>query len=471
MNKRVITAFLVVFPLVFYGQQATPVFRTAEDSTHYAKISEMIEKNVARVRQLTSFTQAQADSFRYVVDSLYSIQQEIINRSLVRWHYRYSRNSDFTSYEDLIKGLVHPDSIIKLSLSAYHGEKLPDSLLLCRNLVELELINTSIAKIQKQLNTLTKLRSLYIYNNHPKQPLVVERNRYINFLRISGDPAMLPDFKKFKKLDSLDLRRNSLTFFPSIHKNRKLKVVSLSDNMLTLDNVSLKKNKHVEYLYLRRNKITTVPAALAKFKNLKGIAFAENLITTIEPGFGRLKRLNQLSLYKNELTSVPDAVYRLTNLKELDLYYNQIGRIDTNLCQLKNLKVLYASHNRIYCLPDCIGELTNLRKLYVHHNMLTTLPTGLGKLAHLETLRINHNLFTAFPQAALSLPILQTLDISHNYLTELPTEISALTTLHMLSIAGNPWSEGDLTLCVVKKIREKGTTVLFGAGESLPDDH
>lgn len=451
MNKLLLAAIFAFSFFTFYGQNRIPVLSDKEDSVLYFRVSEQIRQSGP-------------------VDSLLNLQKGILQRSLVRWYYQYTPSTNFTPYEDLQDGKADPSGIRKLSISDFNGEQLPDDLLLCRNLDELELVNTSVSVIQKQLNKLKNLRGIYIYNNHPAERLKLERNRHVNFMRISGDPGKLPsDFKKFKALDSLDLKRNSLTVFPNLSKNKRLKALSLSENMLTLENLSLKKNKRLEHLFLRENKITTVPAELSKFTRLKGIVFNNNRVTDIEPGFAALKYLEQISFYRNQLTSIPETIYQLVNLKELDLYYNRINAVDSGICQLKNLQVLYLSHNRVFTLPACMGELQQLSALFLHHNLLTSLPDGMSRLEGLKTLRINNNIFSTLPPVTLELHNLETLDISYNQLTKLPPELSHLTKLKLFALADNPWTDREEIVSIAGKMREKGTQVHITTLRNIDD--
>lgn len=457
MNKSILTSLFACLALTFYGQQRIPVFSNSNDSIHYFNVTEQLKKGHDKI---FTGTQQQIDSILMAKDSLHNMQQAIMARSLVRWHYLYTPDMSFTSYETLKTGAVDPLSVTHLSIAHYKGEALPEEVLQCKNVIEIELVNTAVGKIQKQLNKLKKLQGIYIYNNGAASRLKLERNRRVNFLRIAGDPDKLPDdFSKFKRLDSLDLKRNALTSFPALYKNKRLKALSLSENMLTLENLHLRKNRKLEQLFLRDNRITTVPAEISKLKGLKGIVLNDNQITSIEPGFEKLTALEQISFYKNKLSAIPETLFKMKNLRELDLYFNQITRVDSKICELKNLKVLYLSHNKIFSLPDCISELSQLNGIYVHHNMLTTLPASFSKLHNLSILRINNNIFTDIPQSILQLNNLETLDISYNQLSKLPEELFNLKKLRLFALEENPWTDREQIVSIAKALREKGTTV------------
>lgn len=455
--RNYLVASLLLITVTSYTQDRIPVFRNSEDSATYFQIQKMFNPD-SRAKVILAPTIAHLDSMRLAHDSLAAVQQTILMRSLVRWKYAYKADPDFTSLDDLLQKRVKPSNVSRLSIAGYKGKKLPKEIKACSQLKELELVNTSVERLQG-LNKFRDLRAVYVYDNSSSKPLKLGRSKRITILKMEGnDPEKLPvTFKKFKNLDSLDLSKNSLTTFPSIHKNKKLKVLSLSDNLLTLNDADIRPNNYLERLYLRNNKITTVPAALSNLAALKEVSFAINEIENIEQGFERLKKLENISFYKNKLKTAP--LYQLNSLKEIDLYFNQISAIGPAIANLQHLEILYLSHNHLSSLPEAVTQLPQLRELYAHHNLLTTLPQGIGDLEKLTVLRINHNIFSNFPSSLLQLDQLEVLDLGYNRLGMLPGPLPGLDKLQFLAITENPWNDKDEIVLISQALRQRGVNV------------
>lgn len=434
--------------LISSNQEAAPVFKSKADSTAYYK-------NQSAMLQYSPLA-----AKRTRMDSLWSIQQNILRNGILGWRYVYRPDKSFLQFSDL-KIQSDPAAVKKLSISDFDGRKLPRELFNCTNIEELELINTRIDKIPKQLNRLTRLRSIEIYNNHPQKRLRLSRNTRITFLRIRSDqPGRTPiSYKKFKALDSLDLSRNFLTIFPVIDKNKYLRQLVLSENNLTLERLKLKPNESLQALFLRKNKIQVLPSEIGKLEGLRKLSLNLNEITTLEDGIAGLQKLEELSLYQNKLTAIPKICYQLPRLKVIDLYYNQIQRIDEEISNLKALEILYLANNRIHTLPDNIGDLRNLGELYLHHNHISHLPASLSQISTLRVLRINDNSFADFPDPILSLRNLENLDISRNRLQSLPSDIVYFKKLELLVMTENPWEDSDSITAFAKEMRSKGTLV------------
>jgi hypothetical protein len=62
-------------------------------------------------------------------------------------------------------------SVTRLSLSHWNSEKLPDEIFQCKNLEKLEIINSKVGVVQRDINGLLKLKVIEFYNNKPKHRL------------------------------------------------------------------------------------------------------------------------------------------------------------------------------------------------------------------------------------------------------------------------------------------------------------
>ncbi len=428
-----------------------PIFKNKSDSIQFEKTQKAIREMV--------------DGKRYdpkVADSIFAISTEIRNR-IIGYRKVYSGNPNFFPFDSLT--FKSDRSAIKqLSLSKVRSKKLPIEIFTCKNLEELELVNTSIGKIQKKLTSLPQLKTIFIYNNNPKRSLKLKKNQCIETLIIRGDkPNKLPtNYSKLSRLTKLDLAQNALTKFPQgISKNKKLKELILISNGITLANDVILPNPYLEKLDLGKNQIKKVPASIGGFKALKQLKFNNNTITEVDEAISKLQSLQQLSFYSNQLATIPKGVYQLPELKEIDLYYNQIERLESLSTNWKKLEVLYLAFNKVFSLPDNLGQLKTLQELYVHNNRLSSIPESISEIEGLKIFRANNNLLINWPESISKIQLLENLDLSNNSISTLPIEHFQFAHLKILALVANPWDvETKKNLIVyTKSLRQRGVIV------------
>lgn len=443
--------FVVCMPVIVAAQIAQPVYRSKADSASYNQLQ----------RRLTALMTPGESAGTRTIDSLREALFKMREVAIIRMTYRYQPTPDYTPLADIIDGSADPRNVKQLSLVGWQGEALPKEIYQCTSLERLEIIEGSFKKLPRKLNRLGSLERVAIYSHKSGQRLRVAKNRHVRYVVFRGDnPEALPkNFKHFKKLDTLDLKRNGLTSFPAIHKNRNLKQLVLSENDLDLKSDRIRPNAALQHLVLQRNKIESIPASLTGFPKLKKLVLNYNQINAVSPELGKLANLEELGLYQNKLTDIPAVVYQMTNLRFLDLYYNQIETIDDEIANLQNLEVLYISSNRIYKISERVGELKNLKELYVHHNRLSSLPVSLKNLNNLEVFRLNANNLVDVPAWIAELKSLKNLDISHNKIYKAPGMIRQLGNLELVSLTENAWENVNDIIDLADDLSLKGVTV------------
>ncbi len=428
-----------------------PIFKSKSDSVQFEKTQKLIREMVEGKKCDPK-----------MMDSIFALSMEIRNR-IIGYRKVYQANPDFFPFDSLAFKSDR-SSITRLSISKVKSKKIPSEIFFCKNLEELELVNTSIGKIQKKLNHLPRLKTVFIYNNKPKRSLKLKKNKWIDTLLIRGDdPSKLPrNYSKFTALTRLDLAQNSLTNFPNgASKNKNLKELVLNNNSITLSNDLIKPHPFIEKLDLGKNQIKKVPASIGGFYSLKMLKFNHNNISEIDGTIAQLKKLEQLSFYSNQLASIPKEIYELASLKEIDLYYNEIERLDTKVIQWKKLEVLYLAFNKLFSLPDNLGELKNLQELYLHNNRLSSIPVSVGTINGLKVLRVNNNLLTELPNSLSKLQAIENFDLSNNSISSVPEWLFQFPRLKILAMVANPW-EAEIKIdlpALAKRLRARGVIV------------
>lgn len=447
-----------------FAQDLKPVFKNREDSLLLEKLRELRMQIMEDNRATGYLTGKQVKAF----DSLNRVEDAL--RKRLTWRFFYKPKSGFTPYQYLKNGTVNPEEIKSLSISDLRASEVPADVLKCKNLEELELVNTRIDKIPASLNQLEKLNVVYVFNNIPSGKLVLERNDHVSYLRIAGyNPEKLPtNYKNFTALDSLNLTRSGTTKFPNIKKNKGLVKLILIENNITLKR--FKVNPTLEYLDLRRNKVAVVPNKIQKFKSLTSLSFNMNPVKKVKPGLGKLERLEYLSFYANGISEIPKPVYQLKNLKTIDLFENQIEFVSPEIKNLQNLEVLYLANNRLYSLPEEIGSLKNLRELYVYNNRMDTLPASMDNLEKLQVLWVNDNFFHTIPATTWRVKNMSYLDASQNFIKHLPNEVGQ-TKLSTLILSGHLMNKERENPELFEKLRKQGTQIIYyTAASDEPDD-
>lgn len=456
-----ISAGLIFCSLAALGQQSVPVFRSPADSTGYI----LVQRQLTEIRkEMVNSTGKQRDSLSLVHDNLMMQQMHLLNTGVIRFRTIYQSHPALTSYADMVAA-GNPTHVRTLSISGRNRKALPDSLFLCTNLEELELVNWKLRKLPRKLNRLKNLQEVTILNNQPSSPLRLPGNKSIKKLNIRGDEGngKLPaKYRNLRNLETLDLARNDLTAFPNVRGCKKLTKVYAAFNEITLDELRGRQPASIMDLNLSNNKIRVVPDAIAGFKNVKKLNFNNNQVERVGIGIRSLKHLEEISFYKNKLKDIPEPVYALPSLKVIDLYFNEIEKADVRLGQMQSLEILYLANNRIYTLPDNLGSLPRLRELYLHNNRISNLPRSVGELQQLTVLRINNNSILEFPSFLYRLQRLQNLDFSHNQITSLDLEHFDYKELKILALVGNPWNEStrEALPALAQRLRSNYKTVV-----------
>ncbi len=238
--------------------------------------------------------------------------------------------------------------------------KLSFGLFRSKNLEEVSINNSEIAKLPWWFAYKKKISKLYIYNN----PMLLSKQN-IN-------------------------RMHNITHLQ----------ISVMDNDSMPEYFSELVN--ITKLVIYKSKINRLPKSFYKLSNLEVFILYKNEFTEIPEVCFKLKSLKHLDFYYNKIRYIPMGIIQCNKLEELYLSFNQISVIPDALQEMKNLKRLYIHHNNIEEVPEWINNLYNLEVLDMGYNGISELPS-LMELTKLHTVDFQSNSIFKFPLELLDM--------------------------------------------------------------------
>ena len=286
-----------------------------------------------------------------------------------------------------------------LSLNDNCFTDFPDEIFLCRKLVNLELSQNFLKKLEYQHSNLTE-PGMKSFEGHGLKYLSLSNNQIKDF------PSWLTDV--FPDLQQVYLDRNAIKSLPNLPKKCSVETLDLSANHLSeishgflshfgnLTTLKLSKNNlktlpaetgsqltrlrflDVCYNFLGTESEPYIPQFILELPWLREITIKENGLKGFpKPSFWKSKSLNTIRASSNEITEL-DLSGDLTSFLEInDLYFdkNLLSSIPGQICQLKKLETFDISDNsRIKRIPSDLYRCENLRKFYKTGVQLCNMP-------------------------------------------------------------------------------------------------
>ncbi|XP_067851747.1 transforming growth factor beta activator LRRC33 isoform X2 [Heptranchias perlo] len=249
------------------------------------------------------------------------------------------------------------------------------------HLRELNLENNYIFEIES--GTFEGLRSLTRLNlAHNHIPCIVDFSLYqVKTLNISHNVVELFLARESEtefELETLDLSRNKLLFFPLLPKRNKLKLLLLSDNEMNFyGDLMNDSSAEVHFIQIVGN-VTNITSV-----NLWDEVFSVNL-----PDLGFL------DMSRNSFRYLPHGFFRgMTSLSALQLNQNCLKMFSLMEEEpLFFLQTIDLSQNRLSHLNFSISRLEKLNYFNLSFNKLESVPSDLfAKMPRLVTVDLSHN--------------------------------------------------------------------------------
>ncbi len=182
------------------------------------------------------------------------------------------------------------------------------------------------------------------------------------------------EIRNLDSLKSLNLTWTKLNYFPRVVFEMP-QLVSLDlafrDSSIVVDTLAhnFSKLPDLELLSLISCRLSDIPQPVTKLKRLKYLSLSQNIITVPTSSIGRLDSLIELDLSQNKIESLPNELSYLRLLEELNLYDNKLTLFPLSICQLTSLRHLDFRYNDIKTLPDQILNMKSIENLDFGNNI------------------------------------------------------------------------------------------------------
>ncbi|KAF9661576.1 hypothetical protein SADUNF_Sadunf19G0083200 [Salix dunnii] len=355
-------------------------------------------------------------------------------------------------------GLINCSKLKQLNLTGNKMVGVIPDLSSLRNLEILDLsINYFSGRFPTWVGNLTELLALGLGMNEYHVGEIPEsignlKNLTWLFLADSYLRGEIPEsIFELENLQTLDLSRNKISgqFPKSISKLRKLTKIELFYNNLTgeippeLANLTLLQEFDVSSNQLYGK----LPEGIGNLKSLTVFqGYQNNFSGEIPAGFGEMRHLIGFSLYQNNFSGeFPANFGRFSPLNSIDISENQFsGSFPRFLCESKQLQYLLALGNRFSGeLPDSYAECKTLRRFRVNKNHLTgKIAEGVWAMPLASIIDFSDNDLTGevSPKIRLSTSLNQLILQNNRFSGQLPSELGKLMNLEKLYLNNNNFS-------------------------------
>jgi Leucine-rich repeat (LRR) protein len=224
-------------------------------------------------------------------------------------------------------------------------------------------------------------------------------------------PEQLNAIHQLKKLESLRLNSNKLSYLPEIFGGlNKLKKISVAENALVQLPLGIFALPALQYLNAGSNKLTTLPDNITS-KNLKSIQLNYNGLISLPVELSHLKKLENLDVSANKISTIPGDWHYLQHLKSVNISRNRLTNFPDGLLQNNSVEALDASDNGISSMQAITGNGYQLKTLNVNNNNITSLPEDIGKYTELTALYACGNRLNALPESLGDCKRIEVIDV------------------------------------------------------------
>ncbi|KAJ6348808.1 hypothetical protein OIU77_006397 [Salix suchowensis] len=356
-----------------------------------------------------------------------------------------------------LSGVISPsisalESLMTLWLpsNAISG-KLPDGLINCSKLKQLNLTGNKMVGVIPDLSSLRSLEILDLSENYfsGRFPTWVGNLTELLALGLGMNEYHVGEIPEsignLKNLTWLFLAESYLRgeIPESIFELENLQTLDLSRNKISGQFPKI----NIQEFDVSSNQLYgKLPEGIGSLKSLTVFqGYQNNFSGEIPAGFGEMRHLIGFSLYQNNFSGeFPANFGRFSPLYSIDISENQFsGSFPRFLCESKQLQFLLALGNRFSGeLPDSYAECKSLRRFRVNKNNLTgKIPEGVWAMPVASIIDFSDNDFTGedpYHQILGNCARVVDLNLASNSLSgRIPSTISLMSSLNSLDFSRN----------------------------------
>ncbi|KAI6191425.1 Protein lap1 [Aphelenchoides bicaudatus] len=178
----------------------------------------------------------------------------------------------------------------------------------------------------------------------------------------------LPDqFGELDRITDLTLSHNCLDSLPnSIGRLKRMTILKADDNNLTRLTPAIGSCTALTELFLMQNFLSEIPSSIGNLNNLVNLNLDKNQAPAIPPLIGNCTSLTVLSIRDNQLEELPLEIGKLSRLRVLDVANNRLAHLPYTINVLQNLQALWLSENQSQAMVKLVQNTdpkTNIRVL------------------------------------------------------------------------------------------------------------
>ncbi|MEN2497434.1 MAG: Leucine-rich repeat containing protein, variant 2 [Marteilia pararefringens] len=316
-----------------------------------------------------------------------------------------------------------------------------------QQIIELNLQNNYLKKIETELSNLINLQKLIIRDcqltEFPESILKLPILSYVDIGKnlISNLPQCFVD----SALKTLILDENKFVMGvpPGLFQNRNIEYLNCSSNTIyqSLSWITMQKDLKIKNIEMHLCSLTNI-SNLTDLEELKAIDVSANSITSLPHSISNWKKLETLILNTNYIHNICESIGKLQELVYLDLSENNIKELPEEICALTNLHILEINSNHIKRIPDSFNKLKSLKTLNLSNNKIRKLSNSLGGLKLLQVIDLSSNqLDNLCFETIHVLKNLKILNLNNNNITKIPKILNCLENLEELFLQSNSITE------------------------------
>lgn len=340
----------------------------------------------------------------------------------------------------------------------------------------LDLSFNHFAAIPQDFPNLPKLKSLTMMKSDIRtisptafdqldqlEELIIDGNQLVTFeanlpqlknLQLRNNFMTHVTFTNFTNLEVLDMTDNELRNFTAFSNEikdcKKLSVLNLSDNWLTV--VSFHHDS-LQHLDLDLNDIQNVEVEDFSLKNLTFLSMRANGMTKVS--LPKLESLQTLNLDSNQLTKLNSLAMIAPYLKHLSVSHNKLtdiidGDVNRHFVSFNKLEKINLAANMLKKLKtDDFRLMKSLTYLDLSLNFVEELPRGIFKyFEDIVGIDVSHNNLKVINRSAFGYhKKLESIRLEFNSINAVdPAMLEDFPNLRDFSMSGNPCVNPSVTL-------------------------